>query len=137
MLSSGVAPTRDYGLRLRSVDAGIEDNRLMNTAYAQTEPSRAEIDTFPGPTLLEFGTPWCGWCRAAQPLIGQALASHSGVRHIKVEDGSGRPLGRSFGIKLWPTLIFLKDGTEETRLVRPQSADQVQQALSRIAPPPT
>jgi thioredoxin 1 len=104
----------------------------MNTAYAQTEPLRAEIESLPGPTLLEFGTPWCGYCRAAQPLIGQALGSHGDLRHIKVEDGSGRPLGRSFGVKLWPTLVFLKDGKEETRLVRPHSIEQVRQALERI-----
>jgi thioredoxin 1 len=60
--------------------------------------------------VLEFGTPWCGWCRAAQPLIAAALAEYPDVRHIKVEDGSGRPLGRAFGVKLWPTLIFLKRG---------------------------
>lgn len=105
----------------------------MNTAYAQTEPSRAEIDALAGPALLEFGTNWCGYCQAARPLIGQAMSLHGEVRHVKVEDGSGRPLGRSFGVKLWPTLIFLKDGKEETRLVRPRSIDQVKQALERIA----
>ena len=106
----------------------------MNTAYAQTEPLRAEVDALAGPAVLEFGASWCGYCRAAQPLIAQALAPYSSVRHIKVEDGSGRPLGRSFGVKLWPTLVFLKDGKEETRLVRPHSLDQVRQALVRIVP---
>jgi TRAP-type mannitol/chloroaromatic compound transport system substrate-binding protein len=82
----------------------------METAYLEKEPSRDEVDAWTGPALLEFGTPWCGWCRGAQPKIAQALAAHPGVRHVKVEDGSGRRLGRSFGVKLWPTLVFLRDG---------------------------
>jgi len=85
-----------------------------------------------GPTVLEFGTPWCGWCRAAQPLIAAALSSHPSVRHVKVEDGSGRPLGRSFRVKLWPTLIFLSGGHEVARLVRPSDLDSIREALGRI-----
>lgn len=107
----------------------------MNTAYAETEPSRAEVDALAGPAVVEFGTPWCGYCRAAQPLIAGAFASHPHVRHLKIEDGSGLPLGRSFGVKLWPTLVFLRDGKEVTRLVRPNSLDQIRQALQRIDPP--
>jgi thioredoxin 1 len=98
------------------------------------EPTRAAIDALSGPTLLEFGTWWCGYCRAAQPLIAAALASHKGVRHVRVEDGSGQPLGRSFGVKLWPTLVFLADGREVARLVRPRDARAIEQALERIAP---
>lgn len=105
----------------------------METAYADKEPARAEVDQLAGATLLEFGTPWCGWCRGAQPLIAQALAAHPDVRHLKVEDGSGRPLGRSFRVKLWPTLVFLRDGQEVARLVRPQGAAEIGQALDRIA----
>ena len=96
------------------------------------EPSRAEVDALAGPALLEFGTPWCGWCRAAQPLIGAALARHPAVRHLKIEDGRGRRLGRSFRVKLWPTLIFLKDGQELARLVRPDSIDEIDAALDGI-----
>lgn len=112
----------------------VWDNGDMNTVYAETEPGRADIDAMTGPAVLEFGTPWCGYCRAAQPLIAGAFASHANVRHIKVEDGSGLPLGRSFGVRLWPTLVFLLDGKEVTRVVRPSSLDPIRQALLRIDP---
>jgi len=103
----------------------------MNTTYAAVEPKREEVDALPGATVLEFGTPWCGFCRAAQPLISGALTHHD-VRHIKVEDGPGRPLGRSFRVKLWPTLVFLKDGQEMARVVRPHTMNDVSDALAKI-----
>jgi thioredoxin 1 len=83
--------------------------------------------------LLEFGTSWCGHCSRAQPLIAEALAAHPGVRHLKVEDAAGKRLGRSFMVKRWPTLVFLKDGKEAQRLVRPASAGEVAAALAAIA----
>jgi thioredoxin 1 len=104
----------------------------MNDRYADVEPARAEVDALQGPTVLEFGASWCGYCIRAQPLIGAAFERHPGVRHIKVEDSKGRPLGRSFGIKLWPTLVFLRDGEEIVRLVRPTDAGTIGQALERI-----
>jgi thioredoxin 1 len=102
------------------------------TDYAQTEPKREEVDALPGATLVEFGSPWCGWCRRAQPLIAEALAAHPHVRHIKVADASGRQLGRSFGVKLWPTLVFLRDGQEAAKLVRPGKSEEIKEALAQI-----
>ena len=106
----------------------------LATEYSQAEPKRSEVDGFAGATVLEFGSPWCGWCRRAQPLIAEALAAHPDVRHIKVADASGRRLGRSFGVKLWPTLVFLRDGKESARLVRPDEAAEIAQALAAIDP---
>jgi thioredoxin 1 len=83
--------------------------------------------------VLEFGTAWCGYCRAAQPRIDAALAQHAHVKHLKIEDGSGRPLGRSFGVKLWPTLIFIRDGKEVARLVRPTDEASIARALEQIS----
>ncbi len=100
--------------------------------FAEKEPAREEVEALPGAALLEFGSPWCGHCRRAQPLIEQALVAHPGVRHLKVHDASGRRLGRSFRVKLWPTLVFLRDGKEVERLVRPGDAAAVAAALSRI-----
>lgn len=105
---------------------------MSSQEYSPNEPARAEVDAWTGPAVLEFGTGWCGHCRAAQPLIGDAFAGHEQVRHVKVEDGRGRALGRSFHIKLWPTLVFLKDGVEVNRVVRPLDADEVRRGLALI-----
>lgn len=104
----------------------------MTLDYAEAEPRRDEIDSMPGPTLLEFGTPWCGHCRRAQPFIAEAMSAHPNVRHIKVSDASGKRLGRSFQVKLWPTLVFLRDGKEAAKLVRPASAEEIKEALTKI-----
>jgi thioredoxin 1 len=82
---------------------------------------------------LEFGTAWCGHCQAAAPLVDEALAEFPSVEHIRIDDGPGRRLGRSFGIKLWPTAIFLKDGVELARAVRPETTDQIRRGLRQIA----
>jgi thioredoxin 1 len=105
----------------------------MNTPYTSNEPARSDVDALPGAAVLEFGANWCGICQAAQPTISRAFAAHPGVRHLKIEDGKGRPLGRSFGVKLWPTLVFLRDGQEVARLVRPAEAADIAAALARIA----
>ena len=105
----------------------------FSTLFCTSEPTREDIDALPEDLVIEFGTPWCPHCQGAQPLIAAAFASHPELRHIKIEDGPGRRLGRSYGVKLWPTLVFLKDGAEVARLVRPQGADEVARALGQIA----
>ncbi|QEA11669.1 thioredoxin family protein [Comamonas flocculans] len=105
-----------------------------NPTHLAQAPTREAVDQLAGAALLEFGTPWCGHCARAQPLIEAALGAHPEVQHLKVEDGPGRKLGRSYGVKLWPTLIFLKDGAEVARLVRPQSQSAIGEALAALAP---
>jgi thioredoxin 1 len=100
--------------------------------YSSSPLSRDEVKALEGPTVLDFGTSWCGVCRATGPVIAQALSAHPGVRHLKIEDGPGRALGRSYRVKLWPTLVFLRDGSEVERLVRPRDMRSIVQALAKI-----
>jgi len=97
----------------------------MATAYIPPAeaPTREEIDHTQGLVLLEFGTDWCGICRALAPQVEGLVEKHPAVRHVKVEDGPGLPLGRSFRVKLWPSLVFLKDGAVVRQLVRPSVAE--------------
>lgn len=105
----------------------------MTRPYEPEQTTRAEIDARRGLALIEFGANWCGICKGAQPAIAEALAdAPPGLQHLKVEDGSGRPLGRSFGVKLWPTLVFLRDGLEVARVVRPANAGAVREAMAQL-----
>lgn len=105
----------------------------VTASFSDNEPARAELDALQEALVVEFGAPWCGHCQAAQPLVAEALADCPQVRHLKIEDGPGRPLGRSFRVKLWPTLVFMRGGVEVARLVRPTEAATIAEALARIA----
>jgi thioredoxin 1 len=105
----------------------------MSQRYEDPGPTRDEVDGWTGPAVLEFGADWCGYCQGAQPAIGAALAGFPAVRHVKVADGKGKPLGRSFAVKLWPTLVFLQDGREVARTVRPTDASEVRRGLEALS----
>ena len=98
------------------------------------KPIREEIDLLPGQVLLEFGASWCPHCQAIQPALTQLLGQYPQVRHIKIEDGRGKPLGRSFRVKLWPTLVFQRDGQVICQLTRPSDA-KISKAMAELNEP--
>ncbi len=96
------------------------------------EPTREEVDRLSGPVVVEFGAEWCGYCQSLRPQIDLLLRAHPAVRHIRVEDGPGKPLGRSFRVKLWPTLVFLRDGQIVRQAVRPD-VEEVAAGFAEVA----
>lgn len=97
-----------------------------------SEPTREEVDGMAGPVVLEFGADWCPHCQAIRPFMADLLGKNPQVRHIRVEDGKGKPLGRSFRVKLWPTLAFMKDGRVLSQAVRP-SSEEIAEGFDELA----
>jgi len=98
-----------------------------------SEPTREEVDAMRGTVVLEFGASWCPHCQLARPLVDAELAQRADVTHFWIEDGRGKRLGRSFGVKLWPTLVVMRDGQEVARVVRPRSAREISELFARVA----
>lgn len=104
--------------------------------YQDEHPTRDEVDAMRGPAILQFGNDWCGHCRRAAEPIARALEACPDVPHLKLADARERPLGRTFAVKLWPTLIFLRDGHEVARVVRPVDAQALDVGLAALREPP-
>ncbi len=97
------------------------------------EPTRDEVDAMRGPVLLEFGINECPHCQAVPPLVADALQRHPQIRHLRIEDGKGRRLGRTFAVKLWPSLIFMQDGNEVARVVRATTQAEVDAGFKKFS----
>ena len=101
----------------------------FNPDYSENAPTLEQLSAQKGAVLIEFGAPWCGHCQMASSVVQQVLNKSTDLLHIKIYDGKGKPLGRAFKVKLWPTLILLRDGEEIKRIVRPTSEEDVCQLL--------
>lgn len=91
-------------------------------SYQPSAPDPAAVEAQRGLLLLDFGTDWCGHCTAARAVVDAWCQARPLIDHLRVEDGRGRPLGRAFVVRLWPTLVLLRDGREIARVVRPREA---------------
>jgi len=105
---------------------------IFNPDYREDAPTMADVEAWTGYAILEFGAPWCGHCQLAESVIKEVLVDHAELPYIKIADGRGKKLGRAFRVKLWPTLILLKDGQEVARLVRPTDIAEVRDLLAVI-----
>lgn len=96
------------------------------------ELTREQVESWPGPVVLEFGASWCPHCRAIEPTLMGLLRDHPEVKYQWIEDGRGLELGRSFQVKLWPNFVFLRDGKVIGQMARPRR-DELQKAFEKLA----
>ncbi|GAB3481237.1 thioredoxin family protein [Marinomonas epiphytica] len=102
---------------------------MFKQEFQNQELNFDDIKSIKGLVILEFGAPWCPHCQVIQEPLCELLNGSAPMTHIKIYDGKGKRLGRLFKVKLWPTLILLKEGEELDRLVRPDSRAQLERFI--------
>ncbi len=87
----------------------------------------------PGIMVVDFWAAWCGPCRAMAPQFEQAAKLRPGYRFAKVDVDAEPALAGAYGIQSIPTLMVLRDGEPVAAQAGVVGAQQLVQALDRIA----
>ncbi len=86
-----------------------------------------------GVSLVDFGAPWCGPCKAQGPVIHKLAEKFQGLAAVKeVDIDQNRDVAMSLGIQSVPTLILFKDGHEVQRLIGLQNEAKLTQVINAV-----
>ena len=84
------------------------------------------------PVLVDFGAPWCGYCRRIDPVIDKLADSREDVLIVKVNIDQEPTLARQERIEVIPTLVVYREGYDLGSIVAPESKARIEEFLQEI-----
>ena len=81
------------------------------------------------PVLLDFWAPWCGPCRMVSPILDEIAGERPDVKVCKINVDNEMELAKQYRIFSIPTLIVMKDGQIESKMVGAKTKEQLLAAL--------
>ena len=86
--------------------------------------------------VLDFYAEWCQPCKAMGPAIEALMIEHnregSDVEIKKINIDNEPELAEKYGIRSIPTLIFLKDGTEASKVSGNQTKSKIVEMINKV-----
>lgn len=101
-----------------------------------TDASDEQALACPGLRVIDFWARWCGPCRMMAPQFERAAGLRPDYRFAKVDVDAAPGLAARFGIRSIPTLAVLRDGELVAMQAGVMGAEQLIEALDRLAADP-
>ena len=86
-------------------------------------------------TVVKFGAPWCGPCKAMAPMLERAADEFKdqGISIVEVDVDKSPHLAAQFSVRSLPTLIGWKDGVVQWTKIGLPNANDLRSAIGQLA----
>jgi thioredoxin 1 len=91
------------------------------------------MDLGNGIWAVKFGATWCGPCKVLGKTFSKMEEEFQGVNFLSVDVDDIPQLAKEYRIRSLPTVILLRDGKEQARLVGAVKAEPLRKAFRDLA----
>ncbi|MGB0405167.1 MAG: thioredoxin [Fusobacterium sp.] len=81
------------------------------------------------PVLIDFWANWCMPCRMLGPIIEEISEKNVDVKICKIDIDEEMELAQKFQVMSIPTLVYVKEGKEEKRIVGVRPKEEIEEMI--------